>query len=366
MFPFLFFLAFVLTYTLAAIYVERKVSAFIQDRLGPMETGKFGALQTLADVVKLLQKEDIAPAQADRWLFLGAPFVVFAAILTSFAFIPLNADVQAASTQTGIFALLAVVSVDVLGLIMAGWGANNKYALYGAIRAVAQIVSYEVPLGLAVVCVTLVCATLNLQEMSYQQGIWWRQLDPQATNYLFGIRALGLDVTDVGGILTWNVIRAPILLPVFVIFFIATLAECNRAPFDLPEAESELVAGYQTEYSGMRWALLMVGEYGMMLMVSLLSAILFFGGWNTPLPNLGPVRLAEWTGGTPGTWSGHLLGAGWLLGKALLLVGVQMWIRWTYPRLRMDQLMTLCWKYLTPFALLLLLLCAGWRLLSLT
>jgi NADH-quinone oxidoreductase subunit H len=363
MFPLLFFLFFLLGYALAAVYVERKVSAFVQDRLGPMETGRYGAAQTLADVIKLLQKEDIAPALADRWLFLSAPYVIFAAILTAFAFVPLSAGVQASGAQTGIFALLAVVSVDVLGLLMAGWGANNKYALYGAVRSVAQLVSYEVPLGLSVVCVTVVCASLNLQEISYQQGIWW-QPGPGQANYLFGLRALGLDVTTVGGLLTWNVVRCPPLLAVFVIFFIATLAECNRAPFDLPEAESELVAGYQTEYSGMRWALLMVSEYGLMLLVSLLAAILFFGGWNTPLPNLGPVRLAEWTGGTPGTWGGHVLGAGWLLAKALLLVGVQMWVRWTYPRLRLDQLMTLGWKYLTPFALALLLLCAGWRLLA--
>jgi NADH-quinone oxidoreductase subunit H len=180
---------------------------------------------------------------------------------------------------------------------------------------------------------------------------------------LFGLRFLGVEVGHLGGFFTWNLVRAPVLLPAFVIYFIATLAECNRAPFDLPEAESELVAGYQTEYSGMRWALMMLAEYGLMLLVSLVAVVLFFGGWNSPLPNLGPLRLADWTNGLPGTWWAHLAGAGWLLGKALLLVLLQMWVRWTYPRLRLDQLMTLCWKYLTPFGLAALLLAAGWRLL---
>jgi NADH-quinone oxidoreductase subunit H len=358
LFAFLFFLGFVLVYALAAIYVERKVSAWIQDRLGPVETGWAGSLQTLADVLKLLQKEDILPAAADRALFLAAPVVIFVAVLAGFALVPLNAAVQGSATATGVFALLALVSVDVLGLLMAGWGSNNKYSLYGALRSVAQIVSYEVPLGLSVVCVTLVAGSLNLQEISYQQGLW--NSEPQ---YLFGLRFLGVEVGQLGGFFTWNIVRAPVLLPAFVIYFIATLAECNRAPFDLPEAESELVAGYQTEYSGMRWALMMLAEYGLMLLVSLVAVVLFFGGWNSPLPNLGPLRLAEWTTGAPGTWLGHLAGAGWLLGKALLLVLLQMWVRWTYPRLRIDQLMTLCWKYLTPFGLVGLLLAASWRLL---
>ncbi len=242
---------------------------------------------------------------------------------------------------------------------MAGWGSNNKYALFGAMRAVAQIVSYEVPLGLSVLCVVMLTQTLDLQVISFQQGIY--SLEPI---YLFGLKDLGVDVTRVGGFLSWNIIRNPFLLMVYVIFFIASLAECNRAPFDLPEGESELVGGFHTEYSGMRYALLMLSEYGMMLLVSLLGAVLFLGSWNTPFPNIGPLRLADWTSGEPGTWLGYLSGAFWLLSKALLGVLVQMWVRWTLPRLRVDQLMYLGWKVLTPVGLVLFFVSGVWRLLG--
>ncbi|WP_448518254.1 complex I subunit 1/NuoH family protein [Rhodoflexus sp.] len=342
---FLFFLGFLLLYTVFAVYAERKMAAFIQDRLGPMETGYYGLLQTVADLLKMLQKEDIVLRSADGVLFRAAPFVIFASVFTGFCFIPLAPQGIGSDSATGIFALMAIISLDVMGILMAGWGSNSKFSMIGAIRSVAQIVSYEIPLGLAVLCVAVCTGTLNLQQMAWQQGIF------------------AADSGGWGGFLQWNIVRYPLLLPVFLIFFIASLAECNRAPFDLPEAESELIAGYQTEYAGFRWGLLMLSEYGMMLLVSLLAAALFLGGWNTPLPNIGALRLADWTSGVPGHLSAWLWGAVWLLSKGLLLVGLQMLVRWTYPRLRIDQLMSLCWRYLTPAALLLLLLCSLMKLL---
>ncbi len=361
---FIFFLPFLLIYVVFAIYGERKIAAFIQDRLGPVEVGKFGLLQTVADLLKLLQKEDIVPAAADRKLFLVAPIIIFVSVFAGFAVLPLTSSYSGSAAEVGVFYLLAIVSMDVIGILMAGWGSNSKYSLYGALRSVAQIISYEIPLGLSVLCVVMISQTLNLQEISFQQGIWFN--DPEGfageRNYLFGLKALGVDVTEIGGVFTWNVFRMPFLFIAYLIFFISSLAECNRAPFDLPEAESELVAGFHTEYSGFRWAMIMLSEYAMMLLVAFLGSILFLGSWNTPLPNIGPVELATWTSGTPGTVAGNLWGAFWLISKALLIVVVQMWVRWTYPRLRVDQLMSLCWKYLTPAAMLLILLCGVWRL----
>lgn len=360
---FLIFLPLLLTYTVLAVYTERKISAFIQDRMGPMEVGYYGIFQTIADLLKLLQKEDIKPKAVDRRLFLMAPAVIFTAIFAGFAVVPLSSGLPGSMAEIGIFYLLAIVSLDVIGILMAGWGSNSKFSLFGAIRSVAQIISYEIPLGLSVLCVVMVSQTLNLQEISYQQGILWKEVHAGSSNYLFGIAELGIDITEIGGILSWNIFRVPVLFFAFIIFFIASLAEANRAPFDLPESESELVGGYHTEYSGFRWALIMLSEYAMMLLVSLLSAILFLGSWNTPFPNFDGFPLAEWTTGTPGTISGHLWGAFWLISKALLLVMVQMWVRWTYPRLRVDQLMALCWKYLIPVSLLLVMLSGVWRML---
>ena len=355
----LFFLPFLLLFAVLAIYAERKVSAFIQDRYGPMEVGYYGILQTIADLLKLLQKEDIVPTKADRKLFLIAPVLIFTFVFAGFAVVPVTSGWSGAGIETGLFFLLAIVSLDVIGIIMAGWASNNKYSLFGAIRSAAQIISYEVPLTISVLSVVMISQTLDLQEISMQQGILADSAEP---NYLFGIKALGININEVGGILSWNIFRVPVLFVTWIIFFITSLAESNRAPFDLPEAESELVAGFQTEYSGFRWSVIMLAEYGMMLLVSFLGVILFLGSWNSPLPNIGGVRLADWTTGEVGTIAGHTWSAFWLITKSLVMVLIQIWVRWTYPRVRIDQLMTIGWKYLTPMALVVLLLCAVWRM----
>lgn len=348
---------FLLIYAIVAIYAERKISAFIQDRLGPMEVGYYGIAQSVADLVKLIQKEDIVPAAADARLFRVAPIIIFATVFGGFVVIPLAPSWTGAKLDTAIFFLLAIVSLDVIGIVIAGWSSNNKYSMLGTMRSAAQIVSYEVPLGLSVLCVCMTCQSLDLQEISFQQSSFH-----EGPQYLFGIPSNVMDMSSTGGFLVWNVFRMPPLFFAWVIFFIASLAESNRAPFDLPEAESELVAGFQTEYSGFRWAVIMLAEYGMMLLVSILGAILFFGSWSSPLPNIGSLRLAEWTSGAPQTLASTLWGIFWLLSKALFFVSTQMWVRWTFPRLRVDQLMNLSWKYLTPMALALVVIIGLWKL----
>ena len=322
-----------------------------------MEVGYYGFAQSVADLVKLIQKEDIVPSKADRPLFLIAPIIIFTTVFAGFAVIPLSSTWGGSAISSGIFFLLAIVSLDVIGIVMAGWSSNNKYSMLGTMRSAAQLISYEVPLGLSVVCVCMVCHTLDLQNISVQQSIYAN--NPE---YLFGIRFFDIRVDNAGGFLMWNVFRMPVLWFAWIIFFIASLAESNRAPFDLPEAESELVAGFQTEYSGFRWAVIMLAEYGMMLLVSILGAVLFFGSWTTPLPNIAGLKLAEWTSGQPGTLVSTLWGMFWLLSKALFFVAMQMWVRWTFPRLRVDQLMNLSWKYLTPLALVLIVVIGFWKL----
>jgi NADH-quinone oxidoreductase subunit H len=328
------------------VYAERKVSAFIQDRLGPTEVGSYGLLQTLADMIKLLQKEIIIPAAADKVLFLMAPVIIFVAVYLGFAALPWAPGIVPANINIGLYYILAIISIETLGILMAGWGSNNKYSILGAMRSAAQIISYEVPAGFAIISVVMIAQTLNLQDIAMQQGI----LSAEKTKFL------GFwDVSNVGGFLSWNVFRAPHLIIAFVIYFIASLAESNRAPFDIPEAESELVAGFHTEFTALQFALVFLAEYAMMFLVSMVGIILFLGAWNTPLPNLGVVQLATWTTGT--AW-----GIFWIVAKTLALVGVQMWIRWTLPRLRVDQLMNLCWKVLTPLAFLCMLISGVWRL----
>lgn len=320
MISFVFYLAFLLIFVVFAVYAERKTAAFIQNRLGPMEVGPKGILQTIADLLKMLQKEDIRANAVDLIPFLIAPLIVFAAVFTGFSVLPINSELAGSNISSGVFFLLAIVSLDVLGILMAGWASNNKYSLYGAMRSVAQIVSYEVPLGLSVLSVVVVSGTLDLNQMSALQSI--------------------------SGILSWNIINHPVLVLPFIVFFVSGLAESNRAPFDLPESESELIGGYSTEYSGFRWGMFMLSEYGMMLLLSILGAVLFFGGWSSPLSNFGTAPI----------W-----GTFWLLSKASILIFIQMWIRWTLPRLRVDQLMSLSWKYLTPLSILMLFICALWK-----
>lgn len=361
-------------YALLAVYAERKVSAFIQDRLGPMEVGPKGLLQTAADILKLLLKENVVHAAADRPLFLAAPVVVFAAVFAGFAVIPWGAGWASVPVELGLLYALAIVAVDVVGLMMAGWASNNKYSLIGAVRSVAQIVSYEVPAGAALLAAVVAYGTLDLQRMCLLQSGY-----AEAPLWLWGGLA---DVSAIGGAAAWGVVRYPSLLLAFVIYFVAGLAENNRAPFDIPEAESELVAGFHTEYSGFRFAVFFLAEYAGMLLVSLLAAVVFLGGWNSPLPNLialspdeagrldsisaqlSALQLHRLTIGAPGTAAALLWGGFWLMAKALLLVFVQMWIRWTWPRLRADQLMRLCWKYLTPLAFAAILLTMGFLLLE--
>lgn len=338
---------FIALFTLFAVYAERKIAGFVQDRLGPMETGKYGSLQTIADILKLLQKEFITPTVADKILFAIAPIIIFIAVYIGFSVIPWAPDFAPASPNTGLFFIMAVVSIDAIGILMAGWGSNNKYSLLGSMRAIAQMVSYEIPVGLALIAVVMITQTLNLGEIAYNQGILAKE----------DISFLGIwNINEIGGILAWNIFQVPHLLIVYLIFFIATLAECNRAPFDIPEAESELIGGFHTEYGGIRFAFVFLAEYAMMFLVAMLGVVLFLGGWNTPLPNIGTLKLADWT-------TGLYWGIFWTLIKSLFIVGIQMWIRWTLPRFRADQLMNLCWKILIPAAFFCLALSGLWRIL---
>ena len=329
------------------VYGERKVSAFIQDRLGPMETGKYGLLQTIADILKLIQKESIYPTVVDKVLFAAAPVIIFIAVFLGFIAMPWAPDLVPMASNIGVFYVFAIVSVEALGILMAGWGSNNKYSLLGAVRSVAQIVSYEIPIGFAIISAVMISQTLDLQVIGANQGI----LTENTAKFL-GV----WDVSEIGGLLAWNIFQAPHLIVAFVIYFIASLAECNRAPFDIPEAESELVAGFHTEYSSVGFAFIFLAEYAMMFLVSMLGATLFLGAWNTPLPNIGDFKLAEYT-------TGMVWGIFWILSKSLLLVAAQMWVRWTLPRFRVDQLMSFCWKVLTPLAFICLVISGLWRLL---
>ena len=301
---------------IAYVYVETKVAGFMQDRIGPKRVGPHGLLQTIADAVKLLFKEAIFPAGADKKLFILAPCLVVIGAFLSFVVIPFGSRLQGTDLNVGLFYVVAVSSISTVGLIMAGWASNNKYALFGAMRSAAQIVSYEIPAMMVLLTVVMIVGSLSLQATVETQA---------------------------GGLPHWLLFRYFPLMPVAaIVFFTAGLAECNRAPFDIPEAESELVAGFHTEYSGFFFALFFLAEYSEMFVVSAVTSVLFLGGWWAPHPllqNLGPIGL----------------GPVWLLAKTWFLMFVMMWLRWTLPRLRVDQLMYVAWKVLLPIGLLLVL-----------
>jgi len=311
---------------LVLVYVERKVSAHMQDRLGPMEVGPHGIFQTLADALKLVLKEDIVPEKADRWLHLLAPFLVFASAIAAFVALPYSSRFLIANFDIGVLFVLAITSFNVVGIIIAGWASNNKWSLLGGMRSAAQIVSYEVPTALSLLVIIMQTGSLNFQHIADAQAGWFWQ---------------------------WHVFKFfPFNLIAFLIFFTASLAEVNRTPFDLPEAESELVAGFMTEYSGFKWAAFMLSEYANMFVVSAVGAAVFLGAYQSPF------------GGTVSQYvNGGVWGVFWLLSKVYALILVQMWLRWTLPRLRVDQLMYTSWKVLTPFAFLCIFAVGLWMVL---
>jgi NADH-quinone oxidoreductase subunit H len=296
--------------TLFLVWLERKVSAHIQLRIGPMEVGPHGILQSIVDGIKLIGKELITPRHVDRKLYVLAPIMVFTGVLPSLIVIPFSEQLQVRDLSVGVLLIFAFSSFNVLAILMGGWSANNKYSLLGAIRSVAQSVAYEIPLLLVVLNVLL---WTNSMQMSVI-------VEAQST--------------------IWNVFWMPVAA---IIYLICATAETNRAPFDIPEAESELVAGFHTEYSGMRFALFFLAEYSNMFIVTAVATTLFFGGWKSP-PLLGFLPVP---------------GVVWFFLKVYVLIFVIIWVRWTFPRLRFDQLMNFSWKVMIPVSLIHLVVYAG-------
>ncbi len=297
-----------------ATYLERKISAFIQARLGPMRVGPWGLLQPIADGIKLLVKEDFIPENADRWIFFFAPYIAVASAFIVFSVVPFGPDwAVIADVNIGLLLVLAVSSVGVLALILAGWSSNSKYALLGGLRSSAQMVSYEVAMGLSLIGALMFARTLSLSGIVSAQGsdsIWFVLYQPAG----------------------------------FLLFLISGIAENNRAPFDLPEAESELVAGFHTEYSGMRWSLFFMAEYAAMVVVSAVAATVYLGGWYFPY-----VELLQERGYHNLYVVVSLLV---FLVKVSIILYIYFWLRWTLPRFRYDQLMDIGWKWLIPAALI--------------
>ena len=309
---------------LVLVLMERKVSAWIQDRTGPMRTGPWGLLQTLADGVKLIFKEDLIPPQADKILFRFAPYLIFTCSVAVFAAIPFSQSILVSDLNIGIFYILSISSVIAIGVIMAGWASNSKWSLFGAMRSAAQMVSYEIPIGLSILTVIMMTQTMSMEGIVAAQDGVFSEGKAIAT-------FLGVEIK--GSILDWMIFRSPFTFLAFFVYFISSIAEVNRTPFDLPEAESELVAGFHTEYSGMRFAVFFIAEYANVFAVCAIASTLFLGGWQGILDE-----------------DQFIPGLFILTGKSFLLVFVMMWVRWTLPRLRVDQLMNLCWKYLIPIS----------------
>ncbi len=294
------------------VWLERRISGRMQARIGPNRVGPQGLLQFLADGVKLLSKEDIIPKTADKPIFLLAPIIVFVGAFAAFAVIPFGHGLAAADMNVGLFVVLSLTSIEVVGIIMAGWASNSKWAVLGAMREVAQMISYELPLGISALGVVILAGTMNLGDIADQQQ---------------------------GGFWNWYVFRGPFAFASFFIFFTAALAALKRAPFDLPEAESELVAGFHTEYTGFRFAVFFLAEYSAMILFAMLTAVLFLGGWSPGFP-------IDFDSGW-GRWAGVLV----LFLKTIFLLSVMIWIRWSLPRFRIDRVMYLCYKVLLPLSI---------------
>ncbi|MBC7543496.1 MAG: NADH-quinone oxidoreductase subunit NuoH [Candidatus Sericytochromatia bacterium] len=308
---------FILTVVIVLIWLERRLIGLFQIRLGPNRVGPGGILQPVADAIKVLLKEDIIPAQADKVLFNIAPVLMFIPGLVIWGTIPFAKGWVVADIRVGLFFAIACGALTSLAILMAGWASNNKYALIGGLRSTAQAISYELPLILSTLGVVMFAGTFNLTEIVEKQHVWYIFLQPLA----------------------------------FIIFFICQLAEVNRTPFDIPEAESELVAGYSTEYSGFKFALFFLAEYVNTFTIGALCAILFLGGWKFPFAE--SLGLAQYLNETQ--WLGPIplpLPVFWFLGKVFAVFALIVWIRATVPRLRADQLMAFAWKFLVPLALL--------------
>ncbi len=309
----LIILTFLSLYAGITSVVERKIAGRVQTRFGPNKVWFRGLFQFLADGIKTIQKEDIIPTNADRPLFKLAPYIVFAGMFASWVALPFGREWIAADINIGILYIFAVTSLNVVGLMMAGWASNNKWSLIGGVRSAAQIVSYEIPSGLATLTVILITGSLSMQSIIQGQGAMpWQ----------------------------WNIFHDPFTMLAFFIMFMSLLAEGNRVPFDIPEAESELVSGYNTEYSGMRFLLFFFAEWANIWVISAIITTLFLGGWQTPWA-FEVMILGQ---------NVEILGVFVFAVKTLIVSFVVIWLRWTLPRLRVDQLMNMCWKYLTPIS----------------
>ena len=309
-------------FAMIMIYLERKVCAFFQCRLGPDRVGKWGWLQVVADVLKMLTKEVVNFRKTDQFLHHLAPFLVVMASMTTFACLPWNKGAHIIDFNVGVFFFLAVGSIGVVGILLAGWSSNNKYALIGAMRSGAQIISYELSIGMVMLTMICLTGTMSFSEICQQQA-------------------------DQG----WNIVRGHIpALLAFIVYLIAGNAECNRGPFDMPEAESELTAGYHTEYSGMDFGYYYLAEYMNLFICAGIASTIFLGGW-APLHISGLEGFNGVMDAVPG--------AVWFLAKTFFVLMLLLWERWTFPRLRIDQLLSLEWKYLLPITMTLLVLMAG-------
>jgi len=296
----------------------------MQSRVGPNRAGPQGFLVWIADGIKSIVKEDIIPKDSDRPLFRLAPYLVFVGVSATFVVMPFGQYLIAADLDIGILYVVSVTSLVTIGLLTGGWASNNKYSLLGGIRSAAQIVSYEVPGAIAIVCIVMMTGSLRIQEIIRAHGGWpW----------------------------DWYMFKNPVTFGLFFLYFTTALAEGNRAPFDLPEAESELVAGYSTEYSGMRYLFFFFAEWANVFVMCGIAAALFLGGWQLP---------GVAAGAQEASLALQIAGAAWFLLKAWGLIFVVIWIRWTLPRVRIDQMMSLCWKWLVPLSFVAFAACAGW------